>query len=130
MVVVDLNDYLWVSLILIAVYGRILIIAIRQHNKIVSDEIPTAIRSRGGGTEEIQTDIVIAKKKRKEFKATRLTAAIVCPYVLFWLPFHVARALQAYGNQQGYITTMLDLGLALGSTIQAVDWMIYGILNK
>lgn len=133
LVVVDLNDYSWASLVLIGVYGRILMIAIRQQNKISNEGIPIAIalRNQHHSTKGINSETdILAKKKRKEFKATRMTAAIVCPYVIFWLPFHIGRALQASGIQQSYVTTMLDIGLALGSAIQAVDWIIYGAINK
>lgn len=137
--VFDTVVYFTVSVTMIFVYGTILRIAIKQQRKVqaverrpdaVADKVSRDPHSKPVNSGEVVGDQrAMETGRRKEFKAARLTAALLFSVIVMWMPQHVSRILQATGNTQVYAQNLQDIGIALGLVNAATDWIIYGAMN-
>jgi hypothetical protein len=71
-----------------------------------------------------------AKAQRKEFKAVYLATAVICTFVVLWLPFTIGRALEAAGQSDSYVDTFLNVGNGLGIANSSFNWILYGAVSK
>lgn len=119
-------------LALVIIYGKILHIAMKHRSQIDATEAQLVV---GGGGQTAAGAASASKgealkKQRKAFKGTLTTLAIVCPYMLSWLPFMVGRAVQVSGVQSSALDNWIEITVVLGVTGQATDWIFYGFTNK
>lgn len=134
--IIDTGIYACVSLTTVFVYGRILQIALHQRRKISvegnqrpHDDPPPATADQNPAATEQR--IMTKSRRRQEFKAARVTAVVVISVVLFWMPFNVARVMQASGlTGVVYVQSLQDIGGSLGLSNAAFDWIIYGAVNR
>lgn len=134
--IIDTGIYACVSLTTVFVYGRILQIALHQRRKISVqgnqrhrfDPPPATERTDPAAVAEQR---MMTKNRKQEFKAARVTAVVVISVVLFWMPFNVARVMQASGlTDVVYVQNLQDIGGSLGLSNAAFDWVIYGAVNR
>ena len=117
--ILDNGTYAVGSTIMVAVYGRIFKIAIGQRCKIHHQQVlPYAYNQDDNN------------RSKREFKTVRTTSMILGSFVVLWFPFEVGRFLQAIGITASYSQYLIDVGMPLGSTNHALNWVIYGLSSS
>lgn len=124
--VIDGGMYVAITSVTIFVYARILTVA-AKHRARLDAEAPTIRPPASQGEMDTTKQ---GKGQRKEFKAAKMTAVLVCAYTLPLLPYEIGRVLQATGNLSPYTFQLIDVGSAFGNLNTGFDWVIYGVMNK
>jgi hypothetical protein len=62
---------------------------------------------------------------KREFKAVRLTLAIIGMYIVLWLPHHLGRGFQLVGNTQPFVAYLIDVGSFFGLSNSCFNWILY-----
>jgi hypothetical protein len=124
-------------------YGRITLVAWQHHIRIgmtssvskpamnTAHYPPTSLSSQPKPTDDT-IDKANAEFVRHQFKAIRLTAAIVGTYTVFQIPYVVCNSLRSAGIGQ----QSLSMGYALvasggfSSFYYAFNWVIYGLVSS
>jgi len=65
-----------------------------------------------------------------QFKALRLTSAIIGAYLVLWLPYGIGRGLQFVGDTRPYVTYLVDIGSSIGMFNSSFNWILYGAVSK
>lgn len=140
----DFTFYLSVVSVMVLVYGRILLIALQQRKRINNHPVFRLAEPSSNGISATVPSIMITaqqsgsqtgkikstKSIKSEFKAARMTAAMISSYSISWLPYFIGRSLQLYGIRAQYTQNLVDVGSALLTASISLDWIIYGLMNR
>lgn len=68
--------------------------------------------------------------RRREYKAVYLTGSIVSTFVVLWIPFEVARSIQATGYTSTAVQNLLEVGSGVGMLHCSANWILYAAVSK
>jgi hypothetical protein len=67
---------------------------------------------------------------KREFKAVRLTLAILSMFIILWLPHEIGRGMQLVGNTQSYVSYLVDIGASSGMFNSSFNWLLYAGVSR
>lgn len=99
----------------------------------VSNSQPSTSSCEPNTMTTIPDDVIKTERRKhvkRQFKALRLTAAVVGLYVLLELPYMIGNMLRAGGNQSASVEYLYQVGSAIAMLYFAFNWIVYGLVSS
>ncbi|XP_032813803.2 trace amine-associated receptor 365-like [Petromyzon marinus] len=123
MLVIGMGPYFASMLVVVAVYARIYAVARGQARRIAASASGSQVR---GHAEEAANSATVKNLKR-EHNATKTLGAIICSFLLSWLPFYIITIVSMFVNDM-FLSYRVTLWLGYISSI--VNPFLYALLNR
>ena len=130
----DLLYYFVVSFFLVVVYSKVLLVVRRHHAAIASEQ--TRMPSASGNSPIVSGDLQQRQRRqqlnqrRRQMKATFLTASVVGTFVILWFPYVLYLLLDAAGMASVIPVSLVNVAAAVGMAGFNCNWILYAVISK